>query len=187
MKRRVFLLPLLLATLLGCSKRVNDPFIAEEETGVDSIYQEPIDPFMGIPEKMSVILVKASTTKYNPWQKFYVSPEKATIIMWPSHDRSLVVKDAKQAIQGIAFDTKTNEEVKTDNITFTSGLQLQDCRPGKYLIAVVLNDENETGKLAYSTKEIIVREQGKIYMHKIFSANVKDGELEEWSPRLIEK
>lgn len=187
MKSKLLLLPLLFTALLGCSKRVNDPFVPEEKTGIDSIYQEPKDPFMGIPEKMSVVLVKASTTKYNPWQKFYVSLEKATIVMWPSHDRSLVVKDAKQALQGIAFDKKTNEEVKTDNIAFTTGLQLQDYRPGKYLIAVILNDENETGKLAYSTKEILVKEQGKIYMHKIFSANIKDKEFEEWSPTFIEK
>ena len=77
--------------------------------------------------------------------------------------------------------------MKTDNIAFTTGIQLQDYRPGKYLVAVILNDENETGKLAYSTKEILLKEHGKIYMHKIFSANVKDEEFEEWSSKLIEK
>ncbi|WP_313263953.1 hypothetical protein [Sphingobacterium sp.] len=187
MKSKFLLLPILISILSGCSKRENEPFIPEESIGLDSLYQQPQNPFMGIPEKMSVVHVRTSAIKYNPWQKFYVSPVDATIIMWPSDDKTLAIKDVDKALEGIALDTKTNTEVKTENITKSSGIQLQDYRPGKYLIAVILDADAESGKRSYSSQEITLREYGKIYMHKIFSKDVKDGEFEEWSPKLIEK
>ncbi|MNJ92210.1 hypothetical protein D3C87_98750 [compost metagenome] len=187
MKSKFLLLPILISILSGCSKRENEPFIQEESIGLDSLYQQPQNPFMGIPEKMSVVHVRTSAIKYNPWQKFYVSPVDATIIMWPSDDKTLAIKDVDKALEGIALDTKTNTEVKTENITKSSGIQLQDYRPGKYLIAVILDADAESGKRSYSSQEITLREYGKIYMHKIFSKDVKDGEFEEWSPKLIEK
>lgn len=187
MKSKLLLLPTLFAILLGCSKRVNDPFIPEEKSQLDSIYQAPKDPFLGIPEKMSVVHVRTSIINYNQWQNFFVSPEKMTIVMWPSHDKTLVIKDVDKAIQGIAIDKESNTEVKTDNITITSGITFQDYSPGKYLIAVIMSDENGQGKKAYSSKEITIKEYGKYYMHKVFSFNAKDREFEEWSPKIIEK
>ncbi len=104
MKSKLLLFPSLLAILISCSKRVNDPFIPEEKNQLDSIYQAPKDPFLGIPEKTSVVHVQTSIVNYNQWQNFFVSPEKMTIVMWPSHDKTLVIKDVDKAIQGIAID-----------------------------------------------------------------------------------
>lgn len=187
MKSKLLLFPSVLAILISCSKRVNDPFIPEEKNQLDSIYQAPKDPFLGIPEKTSVVHVQTSIVNYNQWQNFFVSPEKMTIVMWPSHDKTLVIKDVDKAIQGIAIDKESNTEVKTDNITIASGITFQDYYPGKYLIAVIMSDEKGQGKKAYSSKEITIKEYGKYYMHKIFSFDAKEREFEEWSPKIIEK
>ncbi|MDQ1150301.1 hypothetical protein QE382_002285 [Sphingobacterium zeae] len=43
MKSKLLLFPSLLAILISCSKRVNNPFIPEEKNQLDSIYQAPKD------------------------------------------------------------------------------------------------------------------------------------------------
>ncbi|AIM36732.1 hypothetical protein KO02_08470 [Sphingobacterium sp. ML3W] len=187
MKNNFLLIPIIIALLLGCSKDSNDQDPQEETIDYETIYQEPENPFYGIPDTMSVVMVSASIIKYNEWQNFFVWPEHSYIIIWPSDNRDLDIGDVEKAIKGIAIDQNTKTEVKTGFTYKGSAISFQDLTPGKYFIAVILNDNVDKGKKAYSTKEISVKQYGKIYMNKIFSNKIKDGEFEEWTNKIIEK
>jgi len=168
--------------LIGCAKNTYDQQL-EEPNDWESLYQEPKNPFLGVPDSMSMINISISAVKYNESQKIYLTSEKATIVMWPSENRILEIIDVDNIIKGIALDKKTNTEVSTQNIARTNSIALQDYPPGKYLIAVVLNDQIEKGKRAYSAKEIVLVKYGKINLHKIFSPHIQDGKYEQWSTK----
>ena len=187
MKNYFFLFPIMIALMFGCAKNITDPLVEEDPVDTDSIYQEPEDPFLGTPDKMSVVMVSASKVMYNQWQKFFVWNEHSYIMVWPSENRKLVIKDVDKALKGIITDEITKTEVTTNFVYKGIGVTFQDLIPGKYVVAVILNEDVEKGKRAYSTKEITVKEHGKIYMKKIFSYNAKDDEFEEWTTKLIEK
>lgn len=187
MKNHFFLLPIMIALMCGCAKNISDPLVEKDPVNMDSIYQEPTDPFLGTPDKMSVVMVSASKVIYNQWQNFFVHPEDSYIMIWPSENRKLVIKDVEKAIKGIVTDEITKTEVETNFVHKGTGITFQDLIPGKYTVAVILNEDVENGKKAYSTKEITVKQYGKIYMKKIFSYNIKDSEFEEWTTKLIEK
>jgi hypothetical protein len=182
MKNHLLLLPVMVLILTGCAKNTYDRHI-EEPNDWESLYQEPSNPFQGVPDSMAMISISVSAVKYNESQKPYLISENATIVMWPSKNRILEIIDVDNMIKGVALDKNTNTKVSTQNIAQTNSIWLQDYPPGKYLIAVVLNDQIEKGKRAYSTKEIELVKYGKINLHKIFSPHIQDGKYEQWSTK----
>lgn len=181
MKNQFLLFSVLIALMSGCAKTTFEQQALNDPTDLNSLFKESENPFYGVPDSMSVVNISVSAIKYNPLSQAYLVPERATIVIWPNENGNLEIKEVDKAIQGLAFDRINHTLVSTQNIANTNSISLQDLLPGKYLIAVILNDQIEMGKKAYSTKEITLEKFGKLNLHKIFSPQIKNGEFEAWN------
>ena len=142
---------------------------------------EPGNPFEGLPDTSSFVIISSSKIEIDRFENPVINQEESTIIIWKINSESkLKIKDPLEALKGIAYDSISNEPIKTNLIIKGSYIFLQDYLPGDYLVAIVLNDKIESGKNGYSIKEISLNKTSKIYLHKIFSQNIKNYGYESW-------
>jgi len=166
----------------ACDKSASEQETSPTPEKTEQLAGLPRDPFYGIPDSMSILDISVGIIVYDPYKKPYFQSEEATIVIWPSEGRHLTVKNAEQAMAGYAYDEVRDTNVYSGNIAAKHArIAYQDLRPGRYFIAVVLNDKVDVGKRAYSTTEIELAQFGKIAIHKAFDEHSKNEKFEAWN------
>ncbi|MFC6103388.1 hypothetical protein [Olivibacter domesticus] len=181
MKKRRLLYAVLLLLACACSKTSSEqqqvPIESDKKTELAGL---PRDPFYGVPDTTSILDISVGIIGYDAYEKPYFQPERATIVVWPSNGRHLEIESVEQVLKGYAYDSSRDTAIFSNNIAIMDRIAQQDLLPGRYFVAVVLNDKVANGKNAFSSKEVELGEFGKIAIHKIFDEKSKDNEFETW-------
>jgi len=181
MKRQFLPFCVLILCMWACNKSASEqeaPPIPEKTAQLAGL---PRDPFYGIPDSMSILDISVGIIVYDAYKTPYFQSEEATIVVWPSAGRHLDITNAERAMAGYAYDAVRDTSIYSDNIATIDRIAQQDLPPGRYFIAVVLNNKVDAGKRAYSTTEVELTQFGKIAIHKAFDEHSKDEKFEVWS------
>ncbi|MGH2624947.1 MAG: hypothetical protein ACRDE7_14865 [Sphingobacterium sp.] len=182
MKKRTLLYAVLLLLTWACSKTSSEQQeqVPTEIGGKSELAGLPKDPFYGVPDTTSILDISVGIIGYDAYEKPYFQPEKATIVVWPSNGRHLEIESVEQVLKGYAYDSSRDTAIFSNNIAIMDRIAQQDLLPGRYFVAVVLNDKVANGKNAFSSIEVELGQFDKIAIHKIFDQKSKDNEFETW-------
>lgn len=188
MKRKplFYLLSIIPLVLFNCSKSIYDTSqLTEFNLKKKLLINEPENPFEGLSDSVSFIIISTSKIEIDQDENPQLRQEESTVVIWKKNSKSkLKIKDPLEALKGVAYDSISNEPIRTNLILNGSYIFLQDYPPGEYLVTVIINDKIKSGKNSYSSKEIILDKTSKIYLHKIFSPNIKNYEYESWTSNI---
>lgn len=187
MKKKILFVILIPWIMFNCSKEIYDSTLVNEKSNKKLIIEDPRNPFDGLPDSSTFIIISTSVIDINDSNNEILKSESSTIVLWPkTKDEKISIKNAKEALNGIAYDN-LNQQIKTDLIFNNSNIYLQGIKSGSYLIAIILNDKVSQGKNSYSFKEIELKENGKMYMHKVFNLERSDNNFSPWTSNIIIK
>jgi len=180
MKKNLISTGIFLACISCTSTHFDLPSSIESKNATlrETIEQE--NSFYGVPDSVSLLNISVGKSKTDINGISYFNPELSTISLWSDSQANLTVRNVKEALEGIAYDALENKLIKCENTIFSSQISHQNLPPGEYLICVVLNNNVENGKNAFSIKRITTHQYEKIALKKEFTNQSKNQSLEDW-------
>ncbi len=105
----------------------------------------------------------------------------AVVHVWKTGNDDVRIKNSSDATLGSAYNYTQSKSISSDFRFVTSYRISQNVDPGKYLIFVLLDDTNSSGKFAYSWTAFEVKQGDITNLKKVFTSRAITAAFEDWN------